>query len=141
MRFCLYFTAISSQGAIMSSNILATIPVLQIENAERSCDFYCNRLGFHKNWEHQFEPGMPWFVSLSRGAVTLFLTEHPESAVGALVYLPVEAVDDLAQEFQGNGVDLELKPVTQPWGMREIQLEDPDGNRLRFGQDMEEGEG
>ncbi|QEM83949.2 bleomycin resistance protein [Halomonas binhaiensis] len=124
----------------MTPNMLSTIPVLQVENAARSCDFYCGRLGFEKDWEHQFEPGMPWFVSVSRGEVTLFLTEHPESAAGALVYLIVEAVDALAQEFQANKVMLEQEPVTQPWGMREMQLKDPDGNRLRFGQDMEDGE-
>ena len=124
----------------MTPNMLSTIPVLQVENAARSCDFYCSSLGFEKDWEHQLEPGLPWFVSVSRGEVTLFLTEHPESAAGALVYLMVEAVDVLAQEFQANKVVLEQEPVTQPWGMREMQLKDPDGNRLRFGQDMEDGE-
>nr|WP_300309193.1 VOC family protein [Halomonas sp.] len=124
----------------MTPNMLSTIPVLQIENAARSCDFYCGMLGFEKNWEHQFEPGMPWFVSVSRGEVTLFLTEHPESAAGALVYLMVADIDALARELQVNKVVLEQEPVTQPWGMREMQLKDADGNRLRFGQDMEDSE-
>jgi hypothetical protein len=29
------------------------------------------RLGFHKEWEHQFEPGFPWFVSVMRGRARL----------------------------------------------------------------------
>jgi catechol 2,3-dioxygenase-like lactoylglutathione lyase family enzyme len=122
----------------MTAKLLSSVPVLQISNAERSCEFYCGKLGFRKNWEHQFEPGFPWFVSLSRGPITLFLTEHPESAAGALVYLYVDDVDALAQEFRAHGGVIVYGPTSQPWGMREIQLHDPDGNRLRFGQDIEE---
>lgn len=122
----------------MPANLLSSVPVLQVSSATRSCEFYCGQLGFRKNWEHQFEPGLPWFVSLSRGAVTLFLTEHPESAAGALVYLHADDVDALAQELQAGGVVIEQGPISQPWGMREMQLKDPDGNRLRFGQDIEE---
>ncbi|QKT03009.1 VOC family protein [Ectothiorhodospiraceae bacterium 2226] len=122
----------------MTTNLLGSIPVLQISNAERSCDFYCGKLGFQTNWRHQFGPGLPWFVSISRGSVTLFLTEHPESAAGALVYLHAEDVDALAHEFQARGVVLDQRPVSQPWGMREMQLKDPDANCLRFGQDIEE---
>ncbi|MBW7924563.1 MAG: VOC family protein [Burkholderiaceae bacterium] len=122
----------------MASELLRSVPVLQISNVERSCEFYCGKLGFKKNWQHQFEPGLPRFVSISRGAVTLFLTEHPESASGALVYLYVEDVDALARELQSHGAIIDQGPTSQPWGMREIQLHDPDGNRLRLGQDIEE---
>ncbi|WP_043739386.1 bleomycin resistance protein [Thioalkalivibrio nitratireducens] len=122
----------------MTTDLLGSVPVLHISNAERSCEFYCNKLGFQKNWQHQFEPGFPLFVSISRGSVTFFLTEHPESSAGAFVYIHAEDVDALAQELQARGVTLGQGPVSQPWGMREIQLEDPDGNRLRFGQDIEE---
>lgn len=124
----------------MTADLLRGIPILRISSAERSCEFYCGKLGFRKNWEHRFEPGLPWFVSISRGSVTLFLTEPPESAAGALVYLYVADVDALCREFQSRGVVLEQEPVDQPWGLREMQLRDPDGNRLRFGQDREEKE-
>lgn len=122
----------------MTENLRTSVPVLQISNAQRSCEFYCGKLGFQKDWEHQFEPGFPWFVSVSRGDVTLFLTEHPESAAGALVYLTVDDVDALADEFRANHAVLEQGPTSQPWGMRELQLKDPDGNRLRIGQDLDE---
>jgi hypothetical protein len=42
------------------------------------------------------------------------------------LYFYVHQVDPLAEEF---GVKVE----TQPWA-REIQLSDPDGNRLRIGE-------
>lgn len=121
----------------MHDNVSGCVPVLQVEDARRSGEFYCNILGFTKDWEHRFGPDFPLFVSVSRGPVTLFLTEHPESAFGALTYFYVEAVDALAKEFAANGARLELGPVDQPWGVREIHLRDPDGNKLRFGQHID----
>jgi catechol 2,3-dioxygenase-like lactoylglutathione lyase family enzyme len=43
------------------------VPVLYVEDAERAVAWY-ERLGFRKEWEHQFERGFPWFVSVARGA-------------------------------------------------------------------------
>lgn len=125
----------------MTSNLHRAIPVLQITDAERSCAFYCDQLGFKKDWEHQFEPGFPRFVSVTRGNITLFLTEHPESAAGALIYLVVDDASALAHEFKANNAVLEQEPLSQPWGMREFQIKDPDGNRLRFGQDTDASNG
>jgi hypothetical protein len=42
------------------------IPVLRVEDAGRAVAWY-EQLGFHKQWEHQFEPGFPLFVSIARG--------------------------------------------------------------------------
>jgi hypothetical protein len=39
------------------------VPVLYVEEAARAVDWY-GRLRFVKEWEHQFEPGLPWFVSV-----------------------------------------------------------------------------
>jgi hypothetical protein len=48
------------------------VPVLRVEVARRAVAWY-ERLGFRKEWEHQFEPGFPWFVSVARGSVRLYL--------------------------------------------------------------------
>jgi hypothetical protein len=54
------------------------------------------------------------------------LSEHRGDArPDTLVYLRVSDVDVVAKEFGAEVID-------QPWG-REIQLTDPDGNRLRIG--------
>ncbi|WP_254716879.1 hypothetical protein [Actinomadura sp. WMMB 499] len=56
----------------------------------------------------------------------LFLSEHAADArPDTLVYLRVRDVDAIASEF---GVRTE----DAPWA-REIELRDPDGNRLRIG--------
>lgn len=46
----------------------AVVPVLYVENAARAVEWY-ERLRFEKQWEHQFEPGFPLFVSIARGNV------------------------------------------------------------------------
>ncbi len=50
------------------------------------------------------------------------------------VYVRVEGLDALHDEFKGKGLS-SLKGVQDTqWGMREFALSDPDGTLLRFGQ-------
>jgi catechol 2,3-dioxygenase-like lactoylglutathione lyase family enzyme len=101
------------------------IPVLRVASAERAVEWYA-RLGFHKQWEHQFEPGLPWFVSVSRGPVRLYLSEHlGDAPPNTLVHLNVRDIDAVSTEF---GVWVDEDGLAG----REVDLEDPDGNRLRI---------
>ena len=101
------------------------MPVLRVEDAARAVAWY-ERLGFSKEWEHQFEPDFPWFVSVARGDVRLYLSEHEGDAPrGTLIHLYVRDIDAVSQEFD--------VPVDED-GLagRECALQDPDGNRLRI---------
>jgi catechol 2,3-dioxygenase-like lactoylglutathione lyase family enzyme len=101
------------------------VPVLRVADAGRAVDWY-RRLGFEKEWEHQFEAGLPWFVSVARGDVRLYLSEHMGDAPpGTLIHLYVENIDDLSAEF---GVPVDEHGLAG----RECDIEDPDGNRLRI---------
>jgi catechol 2,3-dioxygenase-like lactoylglutathione lyase family enzyme len=104
------------------------IPILRVTSAEAAVRWY-RRLGFTQVWEHRFEPSLPAFVEIARGPVSLFLSEHTGDArPDTLVYLRVQRVEDvdsIAAEF---GATVE----EAPWA-REIELRDPDGNRLRIG--------
>ena len=101
------------------------IPILRVADAAAAVTWY-ERLGFTKEWEHRFEPGLPAFVSVARGPMRLFLSEHQGDArPDTLIYLRVGDVDAIAAEF---GVAVE----EAPWA-RELELRDPDGNRLRIG--------
>jgi catechol 2,3-dioxygenase-like lactoylglutathione lyase family enzyme len=103
------------------------IPVLRVADAEASARWY-EVLGYVKEWEHQFDYDLPWFVSISRSnGARLFLSEHAGDATpDTLVHLVVDDLDELAA-----AVGRPLR--TQPWG-RELHLTDPDGNRLRIGE-------
>lgn len=106
------------------------IPILRVADAAIAVRWY-NRLGFTQQWEHRFEPHFPAFVEVARGDVRLFLSEHEGDArPNTLVYLRVHDVDAVAKEF---GVPVEIAP----WA-REVELTDPDGNRLRIGTPVDE---
>ena len=101
------------------------IPILRVADAERAAAWY-ERLRFTKQWEHRFEPDLPAFVAVARGELRLFLSEHEGDArPDTLLYLFVDDVDAIAREFG-------VTPEDAPWA-REIELRDPDGNRLRIG--------
>lgn len=105
------------------------IPILRVEDAAAAVAWYA-RLGFAKQWEHRFEPELPAFVEVARGGMRLFLSEHTGDArPDTLVYLRVRDVDAIASEF-----DVQAKDA--PWA-REIELRDPDGNRVRIGRPTE----
>jgi catechol 2,3-dioxygenase-like lactoylglutathione lyase family enzyme len=100
------------------------VPVLYVEDAGRAVQWY-ERLGFRKEWEHRFEPGFPLFVSVARGEVRLYLSEHKGDArPDTLIHLYVKDIDAVSQEF---GIPVDEEGLAG----RECDLRDPDGNRLR----------
>lgn len=101
------------------------MPVFRVADAAAAAEWY-QRLGFTVIGEHRFAPDLPCYMFLARNGVHLHLSEHTGDArPDTLVYFYVDDVDVIADEF---GVTVE----TQPWA-REIELRDPDGNRLRIG--------
>jgi hypothetical protein len=102
------------------------VPIFHVKDGHETAKWYA-RLGFTTEGEHRFAPGMPLYLFLRRGANALHLSEHKGDArPDSLVYFYVSEVDGIAAEF-----DAKIKD--QPWA-REIQLTDPDGNRLRIGE-------
>ncbi len=103
------------------------VPIFKANDAAATAKWYA-RLGFELESEHRFAPNMPLYAFLKRGDVCLHLSEHKGDATpNSLAYLYVDDIDANGKEF-----DMEVKD--QPWGTREVWLEDPDGNRLRIGQ-------
>jgi catechol 2,3-dioxygenase-like lactoylglutathione lyase family enzyme len=102
--------------------------ILRVADTDRAVAWYA-RLGFTKEWEHRFAPDLPAFVSVVRGSLRIFLSEHEGDArPDTLLYLWVDDLDTIAIEF-------DVEPERAGWddGVREVHLSDPDGNRLRIG--------
>lgn len=114
------------------------IPQLRMTDAARSLPFYVGTLGFAVDWEHRFEPGLPLFVQLTRQGQTIFLTEHAgDCQPGGAVYFWVDDAAACHAAFTAAGVAA-LTPLQHtPYGTLEFIATDPDGNRLRFGTDLE----
>ena len=116
------------------------IPQLRINSAVHSLKFYVEGLGFAVDWEHQFEPGYPLFIQVTRSGQTIFLTEHAgDCQVGGAVYFIVPDADACFSELTSRGITATNPPTNTPWGTREFVVTDPDGNRLRFASDLAEG--
>ena len=102
------------------------IPIFRVKDGYKAAEWYA-RLGFSVEGEHRFAPGLPLYLFLRRGPMSLHLSEHEGDArPHTLVYMWVHDLDEIATEFG-------VKVVKQPWA-REVQLTDPDGNRLRIGE-------
>ncbi len=114
-----------SRDVLAAGRAEDVIPVLRVSDAPAAAGWY-GRLGFREQWRHQFEPGLPWFISIHRGPLQIYLSEHTGDArPDTLVHLDVREVDDVAAEF---GVAVDEDGLAG----REIALTDPDGNRLRI---------
>lgn len=109
------------------------VPALRIRSYEVSSAFY-EKLGFKEQWKHQFEPGLPVFVSIARDGMEIFLTEHTgDCQFGGLVHFYVANVDDCYAQFRQGGVPVEEAPSNSLGpDIRDMLVVDPDGNRLSF---------
>ena len=101
------------------------IPILHVADAAVAATWY-RRLGFVVEFEHRFGPGFPAYVGIRREGAQIHLSEHEGDArPDTLVHVWVDDVAELAALL---GITVEAAP----WA-REIDVVDPDGNRLRIG--------
>lgn len=104
----------------------ALAPVLRVADARASVEWYA-KLGFVQEFEHQFGPGMPYYIGIVRDRMRIHLSEHRGDArPDTLLYLYVEDVDADARAVGVTHIH------DNPWA-RDFEVTDPDGNRLRIG--------
>lgn len=114
------------------------IPVLRIFDCALAKAFYVAWLGFRVDWEYQFESDSPRYIQLSRGAVTLHLTEHyGDCSPGAKVLINTDDVEAFHRELASRPNPY-MRPGIEhaPWNAKVMQLTDPFGNRLLFNQSL-----
>ena len=117
-----------------------TIPVLRIFDEAKAREFYIVFLGFTIDWEHRFEPGTPLYMQVSRGGCVLHLSEHyGDGSPGAAVRIDTADIQALHQELANKRYKYARPGIQdQPWGMREVSIKDPFGNKLTFAQRIED---
>ena len=106
------------------------VPILRVKNFAVAMDYYVNKLGFTKKWDWGAPPG---FGCVTRGKVEIFLCEGAQGQAGTWLSIFAEDVDALHEEYKKSGAIIRLEPTNLPWGTREMNVEDPDGHRLRMG--------
>jgi len=102
-------------------------PILRVEDMKRAVEFYVGRLGFvNASW------GGEDFTSVNRDQAGIYLCLQGQGLGQAWVWVGVEDVMKLREEIVARGVKLRMEPKNFPWA-KEIHVEDPDGNVIRFG--------
>lgn len=118
------------------------VPVLRIFSIEKAREFYLGYLGFSVNWEHRFDDRAPLYMQVSRAGVVLHLSEHHgDSVPGTATMIYMTGIAAFHAELRSRDYRY-LRPgiLEQDWGLRELHLIDPFGNRLRFAEPMAEAE-
>jgi hypothetical protein len=96
----------------------------------RSVSYFVDQLGFHKIWDWG---APPTFGAVARDKVEIFLCQGGQGAPGTWLCVFVEDVDALHEELQNKGAVILVAPQNEPWGLREMHVQCPDGHMLRFG--------
>ena len=113
-------------------------PVLRVRDVAASLDYYVRVLGFRINFQFP-KPEEPYFASVSRGKCGLFLSAGDQGNPGSWVWIDGKDVDALYEEYRASGAKIRNPPTNYSWAL-EMQVEDLDGNVLRFGSDPRPGE-
>jgi catechol 2,3-dioxygenase-like lactoylglutathione lyase family enzyme len=102
-------------------------PILRVEDMKAAVAFYVDKLGFQNaSW------GTDEFTSVNRDRAGIYLCRGDQGRGAAWVWVGVEDAASLHHEFVARGVAIRMPLTNYSWAL-EFQVEDPDGNVLRFG--------
>jgi uncharacterized glyoxalase superfamily protein PhnB len=108
------------------------MPCLPLNDVAAGVAHYRDVFGFEVNYQ-QDDLGV-----MDRDQVRLLLIARTERHKGiGSAYAYIENADRLYAELKAKGADLQGEPVSQPWGLREFRVLDPEGNEITFGQPFE----
>ncbi|GGO08248.1 glyoxalase superfamily protein [Saccharibacillus kuerlensis] len=113
---------------------IGVIPILRIFDEALAKQFYVDYLGFKIDWEHRFEADMPLYLQVSKGPITLHLSEHHgDCTPGSAIRIGTPDIRELHRELTAKPYRFLNPDVEQmPWGGLEVILIDPFGNRVIF---------
>lgn len=107
-------------------------PILRVKDLAASIEYYVGVLGFKLDWQ-----GPGTFASVSRGRCTIFLCEGDQGHPGGWVWVGVGDAGALFEDYRSRGARVRHPPTNYEWSY-EMQVEDLDGNVLRFGSEPKE---
>ena len=118
----------------MNAQFEQTIPILRIFDVEKAKDFYCGFLGFKVEWEHRFAEDFPAYIEVSRGGMTLHLSEHHRDCCpGSTVFVWMTGIEDFHKEITSKDYKYNKPGLeTTFYDARCVEVTDPFSNRIRF---------
>jgi uncharacterized glyoxalase superfamily protein PhnB len=120
----------------MQATLHPAIPQLPSGDLQRTADFFRDRLGF-TDVELIAEHG---HLIVRRGAAEIHfwlagsVDEARHFGSASSCYIRVQSIEPLYQELMQRQAPFRYGLTRQPWGMHEMQVDDPFGNAIRFGE-------
>ena len=110
------------------------IPIWRSFDEALARAFYLDFLGFEVTFEHRFDPDAPLYMGVRLGACELHLSEHfGDASPGGTMRIEVEDVHALCADLNAKKYRNARPGVQiQPWGMDDMTISDPFGNKLIF---------
>ncbi len=107
------------------------VPELPVEDVERAQRYYRDVLGFEIGWLY---PGKE-IGAVSRGGVVIFFRRTSAPFAPAVHWVYADDVEESYRELQASGANIVDPPEKKPWGLRQFEIQDLDGNRFYFHHD------
>ena len=123
-------------------------PYFIVDNVVDTANYYRDKLGFEYE---RFWGEPPCFCMVRRSGIVIMLSQLEQigvmrpNSVAVLdnagcwdAYIWVDNADELFEELKSNGVTIARDICDQVYGCRDFDVEDCNGYRLCFGQDLEQ---
>jgi predicted enzyme related to lactoylglutathione lyase len=110
--------------------VLSSRVLLHPRDFKRSLRFYSETFGLqvYREWGSGSGRGVVFF--LGGGFLELSGSSRTETSNNIGLWLQVRDVNAVGGEFGDAGVEIIEPPTDKPWGLREMQIRDPDGLRI-----------
>lgn len=112
------------------------IPVLAVSDVKMAAEWWRDVLGSYIEFMFgeppqvaRVLPDPPW---PGRGSIQLARAAKEAAGNGSVYVIVGPGIDGLAERAADSGADVITPLGNRPWGMREIELGDADGNRVRL---------
>jgi catechol 2,3-dioxygenase-like lactoylglutathione lyase family enzyme len=107
--------------------VLSSRVLVHPADFERSFRFYTESLGLrvYRQWSSGYTRGVVFF--LGGGFLELSGTSRTGASESVGLRLQVRDIDVVGHELEEAGVDIIELAIDKPWGLREMQIRDPDG--------------
>ena len=128
-------TLIPACAFFVTSNMIfkTVVPILYSRDVAAGVAYYTDILGFNGT----FRWGDPLsFAGIIRDSVEIFFSGEGQGHPGTWIVIMVDNIDEYYDSIKSKGARTLRAPQTMEWGVREFLVEDPDGNIIRFGQNM-----
>ena len=111
-------------------DVLSSRVLLRPSDLDRSRRFYRDVLGLavYREFGPPDDPGLVFFLGQGLLEVSGHTADTPGHSV--LIWIQVRNVREEHARLAAAGVPVIREPVTEPWGLAEMWIEDPDGIRI-----------